>query len=630
MTATRDTLFDGGGVMGGRMAALDWTATAMGPPARWPQGLRALVRVMLGSRYAMWMGWGAEQTFLFNDAYLPTLGVKGDWALGARTRDVWKEIWSDIGPRIESVLATSRATWDEGLLLFLERSGYVEETYHTFSYSPLFDDAGQVSGIFCVVTEETDRVIGERRLAILRDLAARLARASTEADVFAAAGDCLRNESRDLPFVLAYLFDGGSGVGRLVARCGISPDHPAAPATLGSAAPDARWPTRLALEESKADIVPDLSDRFPGLPSGPWPRPPKAAILLPISQQGQPRPAGVFIAGLNPFRPLDDAYRSFIELFVGQVAAGLANARAYEAERRRAEALAELDRAKTIFFSNVSHEFRTPLTLMLGPLLDTLSLQNGALPRRAVDELTVVHRNGLRLLKLVNTLLDFSRIEAGRVQASFEATDLAAYTAELASVFRSAIEKAGLTLTIDAPPLPQPAYIDHDMWEKIVLNLLSNAFKFTLEGGISVSLREDRDKIHLIVRDSGGGIPAEELPRLFERFHRVEGTKGRTHEGTGIGLALVYELAKIHGGAVTVESELGHGSAFTVTIPAGRAHLPADRIAATRSLASTALAPTRSSRRPCDGAPRATPRASARWTWKPAAGWCPPAAATAP
>jgi signal transduction histidine kinase len=297
---------------------------------------------------------------------------------------------------------------------------------------------------------------------------------------------------------------------------------------------------------------------------------------------------GVFIAGLNPFLRLNEAYQSFTNLFVGQLTAGLSNARAYDAERKRAEALAEIDRAKTTFFSNVSHEFRTPLTLMLGPLLDTLAEQNGPLPSRVANELTVVHRHALRLLKLVNTLLDFSK---SRLVAfsSFVLTDLATFTAELASVFRSAIEKAKLTLAIDAPFLDVPTYVDRDMWEKVVLNLISNAFKFTLAGGITVRLRKEGRQVRLTVMDTGSGIPPEELPRLFERFHRVEGTKGRTHEGTGIGLALVQELVKIHGGTVTVESEVGRGSRFTVAIPAGKDHLPAERIGGDEALPSTSV-----------------------------------------
>ena len=176
----------------------------------------------------------------------------------------------------------------------------------------------------------------------------------------------------------------------------------------------------------------------------------------------------------------------FIDLLAGQISAALGNARAYEGERRRAEALAELDRAKTTFFSNVSHELRTPLTLMLSPVEELLSELSGKRPEER-ELLDLVHRNGLRLQKLVNSLLDFSRIEAGRIHADYEPTELDRYTEDLASTFRSAMERAGLTFRIECESLPEPVYVDRDMWEKVVLNLLSNALKFTFEGGVRVS-----------------------------------------------------------------------------------------------------------------------------------------------
>jgi serine phosphatase RsbU (regulator of sigma subunit)/DNA-binding NarL/FixJ family response regulator/anti-sigma regulatory factor (Ser/Thr protein kinase) len=260
----------------------------------------------------------------------------------------------------------------------------------------------------------------------------------------------------------------------------------------------------------------------------------------------------------------------------------VANLRAYEQERARAVALAELDQAKTNFFSNVSHEFRTPLTLILGPIEDLLD--DPALAPAHRERLLPVQRNGLRLLKLVNTVLDFSRLESGRLQAAYRPTDLAAYTARLASTFRSAAERAGLELAVDLTPLPEPVVVDRDMWEKIVLNLLSNAVKFTPAGRITVRVTaEDGDAV-LSVRDTGVGIPAAEQERLFDRFHRVTGAWSRSHEGTGIGLALVRELAELHGGSVGAASEVGHGSLFTVRIPFGTRHLPPDRIGADEAL----------------------------------------------
>jgi PAS domain S-box-containing protein len=283
---------------------------------------------------------------------------------------------------------------------------------------------------------------------------------------------------------------------------------------------------------------------------------------------------GALVAGINPQRGFDAAYADFFRLVSANIAGAIAAVQALEEERRRAAALAELDRAKTTFFGNVSHEFRTPLTLMLGPLEDVLARE---LAPESRAQLEVVGRNGQRLLKLVNTLLDFARIEAGRAQAAYQPTDLAALTTDLASNFRSACERAGLRLAVDCPTLKEAAYVDPEMWEKIVLNLLSNAFKFTLHGEIGVSLRM-KDHFELEVCDSGVGIPAQALPRVFERFHRVEDARGRSHEGSGIGLALVNELVKLQGGSIAVQSAVGKGTTFTVTIPKGRAHLPAERI----------------------------------------------------
>jgi signal transduction histidine kinase len=270
---------------------------------------------------------------------------------------------------------------------------------------------------------------------------------------------------------------------------------------------------------------------------------------------------------------------------------------AREEERQRAESLAELDRTKTLFFSNVSHEFRTPLTLLLAPLQDALSDRTHPLAPPQRERLELAQRNTNRLLKLVNTLLDFSRIEAGRMEAVYEPTDLAMFTTELASVFRSAIERAGLRLIVDCPPLSELVYVDREMWEKIVLNLLSNAFKFTLEGKITVRVHPtDGNRAILQIQDTGTGIAPEHLPHLFERFYQIRGTQARTHEGSGIGLALVHELVQLHGGTIDVSSTVGQGTCFTITLPFGTDHLPndrlqdeGDRVQPTRTLASIAI-----------------------------------------
>jgi len=564
---------EGGGEMGARMRAFDWAATALGAPDTWPQSLRTVVRIMLDSRYAMWMLWGPDLTFFCNDAYLPTVGIRRDWVLGARADRVWAEIWPDIGPRIDHVLRTGEATWDEGLLLFLARSGYPEETYHTFSYSPVYDDAGHVAGMLCVVTEDTLRQISERRIAVLGAIGTDMAATKTEAEVFGVLHRHLGGGVPDLPCSLTYLRADDARRAERALATGFGDAHPAAPPVITD---DTSWPVLRVLDDATTLEIAELAARIPELPANPWRDPPRAALLLPIRQRGDEAPAGVFVACLNRYRPLDDAYRHFLELVVAQLASGLANARTYATERRRAEALAELDRAKTTFFSNVSHELRTPLTLMIGPLEDLLRDDARELGSDARASLQIAHRNGLRLRRLVDSLLDFSRLEAGRLVPQRESVDIGAYTTELASMFRAAIERAGLVFDVDASA-GITAHVDTAMWEKIVFNMLSNAFKHTLAGSIRVQVIDEGESIALRVADTGVGIPADALPHVFDRFYRVPNARARTHEGAGIGLALVHELVRLMGGTIAVESEAGAGTTFTVTMPRRAADAAAAR-----------------------------------------------------
>ncbi|WP_438696061.1 SpoIIE family protein phosphatase [Streptomyces alkaliphilus] len=574
--ATGHRVFSADPEVGGDLAAVDWAATPLGPPEEWPQSLRTAVSILLSSRFPMWMAWGPDLTFFCNAAYRrDTLGQKYPRALGRPAREVWAEIWDDIGPRIDTVLATGEATWDEALRLFLQRSGYPEESYHTFSYSPLWDDAGAVVGMLCVVSEDTERVIGERRMATLRDLGSDPSVIRTEQEVMAFAARQLGRNPYDLPFTLTYLF-GDDGSARLAGSSGVSLPHPVAPAVIAADATDPVWPVR-ALARGEAVPVSLEEAGVPDPPAGGWPEPPTRALAVPLLRQGD-TPHGFLVVGLNRYRLLDDAYRGFVELTAGHLAAGIASARSYRAQQRRAEELAELDRAKTTFFSNISHEFRTPLTLIMGPVEELRSRLAESDPR-VREELEAIHRNGLRLGKLVNTLLDFSRIEAGRMRARYEPTDLAAFTAELAGVFRSAIDRAGLALRVDCDPVDEPVFIDRGMWEKVMLNLLGNALKFTFEGTIGVTVRREGDRAVVVVTDTGIGVPRQEVPRLFERFHRIENARSRSNEGSGIGLALVQELVGLHGGTITAESTEGEGTRFTIALPFGHAHLPADSVA---------------------------------------------------
>lgn len=566
------------------MREFDWSTTPLGDPEDWPQSLKTTVRIMLTSRFQMWMGWGKDLTFFYNDDYAPTLGAKESSALGQPSAELWSEIWDDIRPRVDHVLQTGVATWDEGLLLLLERNGFPEETYHTFSYSPLADDDGHVAGLLCVVSEESERVIGERRTRTLRDLSTRLTGARNSAGVWAALQATLDSEGRDVPFALAYAVPEGWPEGQALTRLpdlGPQGDDPAT--AQGEEAPLALSGFMEAARQALSSGEPqEVEVAGSAVPAGPWEQPPRRALLLPVTPSGQEQPSALLVAGLNPFLPLNDAFRGFLKLMAGQIEASLASVNAYEQERRRAEALAEVDRAKTAFFENASHELRTPLTLMLGPLEDLISGGQGEVTPGQAQALELAHRNSLRLLRLVNTLLDFSRLDAGRLRPVFAQVDLSTLTQDVASSFRSALEQGGLNFTVQTEELPGDTFVNPEMWEKIVLNLLSNAFKFTLSGGVTVNLKAGHGtagpEAVLTVQDTGSGIPAADLPRLFERFHRVEGQVGRSFEGTGIGLAFVKEMVGLHGGQIEVQSEVGRGTTFTVRLPLGRAHLPAGAV----------------------------------------------------
>ena len=564
----------GGGEMGALMRSLDWSATAVGAVETWPQSLRTALSILLETGFPMYIAWGPSYTQFYNDGYRPILGsTKHPAAMGASTRETFAEIWDIIGPMFAGVMEGTPTTVVD-FLLPLDRHGFTEECYFIFSYSPIRREDGAVGGVLVTVTETTPRVLGERRLKITQALAAQTRDARTVVETCRIAARVLGEAGDDLPFAHIYLLSRDGDHAVLEGPCGTG-SSATLPSSIALGRDEGPWPL--------GTVVRTQAPRLVQTPEG------RRTLVLPIVQPGRSAPVGLFIAGISPRLRLDEPYRDFLTMVASQIGTAIASARALEEAQARADALAELDRAKTAFFNNVSHEFRTPLTLLLGPVGEALASPDGAL--RSAD-LETVHRNAQRLLKLVNTLLDFSRIEAGRVEATFQPTDLAALTADLASAFRSATERAGLELVVDCPPLPEPAWVDRDMWEKIVLNLLSNAFKFTFSGTIAVSLASRGSHIDLSVRDTGVGIAEAELDHVFERFHRGERTRARTHEGSGIGLALVRELVTMHGGAIRVESAVGQGTAFTVSIPAGCAHLPPDRLEVERTAASTAVGAT--------------------------------------
>ncbi|MEV4346091.1 SpoIIE family protein phosphatase [Actinoplanes sp. NPDC049596] len=527
--------------MGRRMLAFDWSLSPLGHPSGWPPELRMAVATMLASRAQIAVLWGPERCALYNDAYISALGAKHPSFLGRPCREMWSEIWSVLEELFAGVVERDEAFWGSDFAFLLERHGFLEEAYFDISYDPIRVAPGTVEGFFCIVSDTTGRVLNARRVRTLSALGTRLAGSPDQAALADEAMAVFAENKADLPFARLLLdeAEGYSSVARQVIESG--------------------KPAKVALTEIIAVPAGTAADE---------------ALVLPIT--AGTATVGALVVGLSRHLALEGAYRNFLELAAAQISQAVGNLRAYEQERARAAELAALDQAKTNFFSNVSHEFRTPLTLILGPLEEMLD--DPELPAAERERLRPMQRNGLRLLKLVNTVLDFSRLESGRLRAAYRPTDLADYTARVASTFRAAAERAGLELVVDTPPLPAPVFVDREMWEKIVLNLLSNSVKFTPAGRIEVRIGADAGYAVLSVKDTGVGVPADQQPLLFDRFHRVTGAWSRSHEGTGIGLALVRELAELHGGSAGSSSVPGLGSVFTVRIPFGTAHLPADQI----------------------------------------------------
>ena len=610
--------------MGQRIREFDWASTPLGPVEDWPQSLRTCIRIMLSSRQPIWLGWGKQLIKLYNDPYRAIVGGKHPRALGLPASVVWRDIWRDIDPLLRAVMEKDEGSYVESQLLIMERNGYPEETYYTFSYTPIPGDEGGTAGMICFNTDDTERILSQRQLKTLTELGKRLADCGTYAEAISRTIHTLEGNAHDFPFVLFYTIAPGSATLTHSSELGAADPHVPTVIDLGEQGGIGRLREasgeglfagafRQAMATRQLQVLEGLQESIGRLPTGAWEVSPDKAIIQPIYRAGEKEPYGFLVTGINPFRLPDEKHNSFISLVGDQVATSFADIHVLEVERQRAEALAEIDRAKTTFFSNISHEFRTPLTLLLGPLEDLLSESRetgggewtdngggGGRPgevggggatgqiigngRSAEEEasrryrLGVAYRNALRMQKLVNTLLEFSRIEAGRLEGQFRRVDIGALTMDLASSFRSAIEKAGMELHVGTRVIRDEVYVDVELWERIILNLLSNAFKYCQQGTISVDLRQEGEEVQVSITDDGIGIAPDQQERIFDRFHRVENSEGRSQEGTGIGLAMVRELVRLHQGTITVTSALGLGSTFTVRIPVGVSHLPADRI----------------------------------------------------
>ncbi|WP_068161130.1 ATP-binding protein [Rhodococcus phenolicus] len=572
---TAERLFAGPGDARERHRNTDWSATALGPVETWPPELRMAVNTVLPSEVPMLVWWGPELIQIFNDAFVPILGDKYPAAVGQRAADCWREIWHEVGSLADEAWA-GRATFTENEQLFLQRHGFVEESYWTFSYSPIFDDTGAVAGVFVATADTTLAVLGDRRREAMSSLGTvEIADAgSSVADICRKALSVLEPSRFDVPLAAIYLdshlddpdraaspaWDPVAVLGTTVDGAGrlLGPDTRR---VLGDAAVSTEPVVFTGVAEHSSDVVDPT--RLPHEQQL------DTVVLLPLTVPGCDTALGVLAVGLNPNLAFDANYSALVELIAARISGLLRDSIAFDAERRRADALAEVDKAKTRFLETVGHEFRTPLMLLLGPLQSVLA-DDAALTDEQRESLETARRAVVRLQRLVDVLLEATRAESYQLRPRLQPSDAAALTAACVELYEPVVHRAGLDLTTRiAAAAAEPTDLDAEIWSHIVFNLLSNAVKYTPAGSITVELRADSDRLALTVTDTGVGIPPDEAPRIFERFHRVEGTSGRSGEGVGLGLSLVSDWVHALGGTVGVTSEPGVGSTFTVAVPRG-------------------------------------------------------------
>jgi signal transduction histidine kinase/AmiR/NasT family two-component response regulator len=542
------------GELGARFAALDWHQTALGPIAEWPESLRAAVSICLTSRFPMLVWWGPQYVMIYNDGYRPMLGqTKHPGALGSPGREVFSEIWDIIGPMLDSVMETGVATWSRDQKLLLDRNGYLEECYFTFSYSPITAESGEVGGVFTAVSETTDQVLSERRLGTLGLLSRRLGQAEDAERVREIVAEALRSNPQDHPFVV--MIDAGA----------LPADRDELPVS------DELRDDVLAVATEAATLRRQVHRQFPApvlVDTAAEALTVSGLHALPIISPSDDEVADVLVVGRSANRRWDPALATYLALCVTHLATALSGIRNLDTERQRAETLEALDTAKNAFFTNISHELRTPLTLISGPVTEALAHEG--LPPEQRDRLELIERNAVRLARMVDAMLDFGRMAASKVTPRIEPLDVALETRTMADSFSRAFARAGLEFVVECVDTPRPAYLDRDMYERVVLNLLSNALKYTPSGSVRLRLDADHDGFTVSVADTGIGIRRRDLERVFERFEQLSRPRrARSHEGAGIGLAMVKQLTELMGGTVELKSALGRGSTFTIRLPWG-------------------------------------------------------------
>ena len=541
-----------GGDSGRLIAETDWSSTPIGHPSTWSPRLAMIVEAIVRSPFAMHLCYGPDLIQFHNDAYRPVLGTQKYPAIGKPLYETFPVALEQefIRERFRLPFEQGRSYVTDGDRFIMDRFGWTEETFFRFTYDPFRDDDGSVAGVFTVCMETTREFLSQRRLQTLSELNGYRSPHAEPSDYFAGLIEQLSRQI-DTPGAVVFV-ENDDGAHDVVATAGT-----------------ATTPTTIDLDGDELHALERDGDRlmipcsvlglqFEQHPD--WVQAPTNTVLIDCARH-------VVLLALHPGAGYDDDYQQYIRLVGEAVRSNWLRRRTELEMRAHIEALQDLERARDALLSDVSHELRTPLSLISGTTEELLRHPEMR-PEERVELLRISSRNIERLRRLVNSLLSYGRLEAGHFEPRRTPTDLAALTNEVCESFRREFEQAGLGFEVDVDQLPESVEVDPDMWETVVLNLLSNSYKYTLDGSIRVSLRNDGDVIELQVTDTGGGIPADDVEQLFDRFHRVRNQPARVEEGTGIGLALVAAIAEGHDGGVSVTSEVGVGTAITVRIVA--------------------------------------------------------------
>nr|WP_308253376.1 ATP-binding protein [Pseudonocardia sp. ICBG601] len=542
------------------LATIDWSATPLGARDTWDRELEDTIRFILESRQPLVAWWGPELVVFYNDEFVPHAGLRHPGGFGTPLRDAWPEAFAHLSGVLEEMLGGRRdGIYRRDDRLVLRRWDVPEATWWTYSATPVRGPDGDVRGLIVFTAESTAQVVGGRRMTIL----AALGEVSRDAPTLDIAVERLCTVLTDLP----------DDVGCAVVTAIGADSGPLA--TVRIDAPPADWLPD-GLDSDRATDVEFLAVdpvEVHGNDGVPVTDVVRSTVYTPDGSTGV-----AVVIGAPPLLPLDDDHRLFLRLIAGTIGGLLTAALARDRERDRRDDAGLVEQARAEYYAGLGDEFRDPLALVLGPL-ERLRDHDDAAVRTQVE---LAQRNAQRMLKLVDGLLDVSALQTGRYDGMFAPTEIGKTTAALVDAFAPVVERAGLELSVSCPPQARPVWVDRDAWEKIVLNLLSNAVKYTREGGITVDLAQDGEQVVLRVSDTGAGIEDGELEAVFDRFHRPTRRHGRSGDGSGLGLPLIRQLVRLHGGTIGATSDPGAGSTFTVRLPLGFAHLPPERLVRAR------------------------------------------------